>query len=228
MKWTNHVKILINENENIKSQIDQTGILNGNEIVLEFINNNEFGLAFEQLTYIITESRVYLTDVELDDISELSKLVGIEKPNLYTYISLELEEFHKILKLYNHVQEIVVKNLIEIWKMETPMTCYDWINWSNNIYEKNKFHNNQGIIIDQHGFGLSYEDKEYNIDFDFGKNGEITGFDSGRIWYFIKSNYIKTVFTDENQINKIIKNEVYEGRIELRGANYYYKNKLQH
>lgn len=223
--WSYKIWKLIDENEELKSRIDQSGILNGHEIIADFLKTNEFGLAYEHLIYMIQGSGIHLTENEYLEISEFSLKLKLEKPELTFPTLIEVKELYRIIELFNLTQKKAVNKLIEIWGMETPMKRDEWIAWSQNQFDKNKFNNDEGIQIYPHGFGLSYQDSENYIDFDFGANGEIYGFDVSRIWFFIETNKIKTLFTDENQIKKVIDNETNEGRVEFSGyINYYKKN----
>jgi len=227
--WLNKVWTLIDKNEELKSRIDKSGILDGHEIISDFLKNNEFGLAYEHLIYMIQESGIHLTNDEYNEISEFSLKIGLEKPELTSPTFIEVEEFYRILELFNLTQKKAVNKLTEIWGMESPMKRNEWIVWTQNQCDKDKFQNDEGIKIFPHGFGLSYQDSENYIDFDFGEHGEIFGFDVNRIWFFIETNKMKTLFTDENQIKKIVDNQTAEGKLEFSGyINYYRKNESQH
>jgi hypothetical protein len=225
--WLNKVWTLIDKNEELKARINESGILDGPEIVSDYLKNNEFGLAYEHLIYMIQDSGIYLTDDDYNEIAEFSLKLGLEKPELTSPTSIEVEEFYRILELFNLTQKKAVNKLTGIWGMEFPINCDEWIEWSQNQYDKNGFQNNEGVKIFPHGFGLSYQDSEIYIDFDFGEHGETSGFDVNRLWFFIKTNEIKTLFKDEKQIKKVVDNQTAEGKLEFSGyINYYRKTEL--
>lgn len=224
-KWSQTIWKLVNQNEELKAKIDQIGILDGNVIVSEFIDHAEYKLAIEHLIYMIQESGVYLNESDIDELTQLALDFGIPKPNLATPTLLEIEEFYVILELFNIAQEKVVKTLENIWQLKTPITNSEWVPWSQNLYEKNQFSNNESIKIFPHGYGLRFQDKNLFIDFDFGDEGEISGFDSYRLWQFISANQIKTLFTEKDQIDRVIKDQTNKEKLYFSGYLNYYKHK---
>jgi len=222
-QWSERVSTLINNNDELKNKIDQVGVLDGERAINEFIEENEIGLAYEHLIYMILESGIYLTEEQMNDISELALKLGLATPHLLKPSVIENDEFYNILELFNNTQKKVINNLKTLWGMETPMTGDDWIVWSQNQYEKDRFINEQNIKIFPHGFGLSYQDEDVCIDFDFGEHGEFNGFDVSRLWFFLEINKIKSVFTNEKQITKVVDFELTFGALEFSGYINYYK-----
>jgi hypothetical protein len=222
--WAKRISDLIDANEALKLKIDQVGILDGNQIISEFLIQNEIGIAYDHLIYMISASGVDLSENQITEITTLSKLASVTRPVEISPTLIELDEFYIILNLFNLAQIKTVEKLIEIWAMETPMKRDVWTYWSQNLHKKHQFKNDQGIKIFPHGFGLSYQDAERFIDFDFGENGEITGFDGYRLWDFIEENNISTLFTSVNQIARVVEKEVTKGKLEYSGyINYYRK-----
>lgn len=221
--WAKKVWTLIDENPELKSKIDQAGILNGNQIIAEYLENQEWGLAYQHLSYLIRETGIYLTPEEIGKVSQIAPKLGVEIPDLQSPSPIEIEEFYRILDLFHATQRKVVKNLTEIWGMESPMTNTQWISWNHKQYEKDQFKNEQGIKIYAHGFGLSYQDAEIYIDFDFGEHGEINGFDVHRLWDFIEENKINTLFRHVHQIEKVLSFEMAHEKLIFSGYINYYK-----
>ena len=217
------ISALINNNEELKAKIDQVGILDGLITIHEFIEHNELGPAYKHLIYMISEPGIYLTEEQIDEISQLAKKFGLKKPTLSTPSAIETDEFYKLLESFNKAQEKAINNLKDLWGMNIPMIRDHWIGWSQNQYEKDEFKNEQNIKIFPHGFGLSYQDEDVYIDFDFGEHGESNGFDVNRLWFFIETNKIKTVFTNEKQIKKVVAFEAISGALEFSGYINYYK-----
>lgn len=65
-------------NDQWKSQISSTkieslGILDGNKIIFEFLEHNEYGCAFEHLTYVVSETQTKLTIDQANKIRQLGK-----------------------------------------------------------------------------------------------------------------------------------------------------------
>ncbi|MEL6560165.1 MAG: hypothetical protein AAFQ94_18395 [Bacteroidota bacterium] len=222
-QWAGLISQLINSNAELKAKIDQVGILDGQIKVNEFIESNELGLAYKHLIYMISESGIYLTEEQINDITELAGKLELSAPTLYTPSAIETDEFYIVLASFNKAQKKVINHLKDLWKMITPMTGDQWIVWSQDQYEEDEFTNDQNIKIFPHGFGLSYKDEELFVDFDFGEQGESTGFDVNRLWLFIERNKIKTVFTNMKQIKKVVDFEVASGRLEFSGYVNYYK-----
>jgi len=59
------------------TEIESAGIINCEEIISEFLEQNEFGCAFEHLTYVISETEIKLTTEQANRINQLkNKLVS--------------------------------------------------------------------------------------------------------------------------------------------------------
>lgn len=80
-QWSERVSTLINKNEELKAKIDKVDILDGQKTINEFLENNELGLAYEHLIYMILESGIYLTKEQIDDISKLAGRFDLKKNN---------------------------------------------------------------------------------------------------------------------------------------------------
>ena len=55
------------------TEIDSAGIMDCEKIISEFLEQNEFGCAFEHLTYIISETETNLTTEQTNRIKQLNK-----------------------------------------------------------------------------------------------------------------------------------------------------------
>jgi hypothetical protein len=55
------------------TEIDSAGIMDCEKIISEFLEHNEFGCAFEHLTYIISETETNLTTEQTNRIKQLNK-----------------------------------------------------------------------------------------------------------------------------------------------------------
>ncbi len=67
------IKKQIASNKSISKQIDQAGILDGSTIISEYVNQNKFGVAYEHLIYMITESEMSISDSSKITINKIAK-----------------------------------------------------------------------------------------------------------------------------------------------------------
>ena len=220
---SDQISELIEGNSELKSKIDQVGIIDGNQVVSEFIDNNENRLAYKHLIYMIQESGIHLETEQMREILNVANKVEGNEPDFFLPTVIEIEEFYRLLHDFNQIQQKVVAYLTKIWNMEIPMTGDKWIVWSQEQYERDEFKNEERLIIFPHGFGLSYEDSDDYIDFDFGEHGEINGFDVNRLWWFIETSEKRTLFTNEAQIKKVVDFETNAGNLVFSGYINYYK-----
>jgi hypothetical protein len=56
-----------------KAKVESSGILDGREIIFEFLDFNENGCAYEHLAYVVSELDIKLTS---DQITEMNKLAN--------------------------------------------------------------------------------------------------------------------------------------------------------
>ena len=54
-------------------EIESAGIMDCEQIISEFLEQNEFGCAFEHLTYVISETETNLTTEQANRIRQLNK-----------------------------------------------------------------------------------------------------------------------------------------------------------
>lgn len=55
---------------------DQEGLRNGLEIVTDYVEHSEHGLAFEHLLYMITEPDLAIKPAELDEVAAIGRTLG--------------------------------------------------------------------------------------------------------------------------------------------------------
>jgi len=63
-------------NENLDLKVDSCGINNGSEIILGYLNNNEIGLAYEHLKYVISECGIELTSDQVEKMDLIAYKLG--------------------------------------------------------------------------------------------------------------------------------------------------------
>jgi len=57
-------------------QANSCGINDGIEIIMEYLNENEFGLAYEHLKYVISETEIKLTNDQVEKMDLIEKKLG--------------------------------------------------------------------------------------------------------------------------------------------------------
>ncbi len=79
-----------------------------------------------------------------------------------------------------------------------------------------------GIRYFKHGYGCAVHLPTGHVNFDFGMQGEIDGFDSWRLSGFAGSELAKYGFTDEDALNEFFNAEVAAGSLVYSGYILYY------
>lgn len=65
------------QNEISKAKIESAGILDGREIIFEFLDFNENGCAYEHLAHIVSELDINLTSDQITQMDKLAKKLNI-------------------------------------------------------------------------------------------------------------------------------------------------------
>lgn len=74
----------------------------------------------------------------------------------------------------------------------------------------------------KHGFGCEVYLRPFPVDFDFGDEGEINGFDPYRLARFASERLKNFGFKSETELNKAFEDAVHEGKIvPSSGENFY-------
>lgn len=68
--------ILLNDKLELKA--DSCGINNGIDIIIEYLDNNELGLAYEHLEYVISEYGIVLTTDQVEKKDFIAFKLGIK------------------------------------------------------------------------------------------------------------------------------------------------------
>ena len=74
-----------------------------------------------------------------------------------------------------------------------------------------------GIKYFKHGYGCRVALPGGEVDFDFGENGEITGFDAWRLASFAESSLQQYGFESEEDLNLVFKSAVASGHLRYSG-----------
>jgi len=83
-----------------------------------------------------------------------------------------------------------------------------------------------GTVYSKHGYGCLIALKSGEIDFDFGDQGEIDGFDAFRLSAFTESFPSRYSIKSEREMQSILEAELKSGAIEKRGR-LYFRNKTE-
>jgi len=67
------------------SALDQYGLRDGEEIILDYLRHNEWGVAFEHLIYMITETDIELTVSAYEQLVQAGEMMGLP-PELWSTI----------------------------------------------------------------------------------------------------------------------------------------------
>ena len=74
--------VALYKNNPANEVFEQTGILDGQLIITDYIDHNEWGLALEHLFYVIYESEIDFPAEELKQLHELASKTNIDIPYL--------------------------------------------------------------------------------------------------------------------------------------------------
>ena len=96
------------------------------------------------------------------------------------------------------------------------------VEWVSNGPKKTVL--SDGTIYSKHGYGCLITLKSGEIDFDFGDQGEIDGFDACRLSAFTESSHSRYSAKSEKEMQSILDAKLEAGVIERRGRLYYRKN----
>lgn len=112
-------------------------------------------------------------------------------------------ELSEIIDRFNMVQEEAVRILESVFECPRPISAMDFTTRCKQEI-RNKNYQCGGYKIRPHGIGMEIKINGTNIDFDFGHEGEINGFDSWRLYNFVNQNKIKSSLNTEEKIQAAI------------------------
>lgn len=102
--------------------------------------------------------------------------------------------------------------------IEIPPSNIEWLEL--DIPSKGEL--KSGIEYFKHGFGCQVNLPEGAVDFDFGKNGQIDGFDEWRLWKFCQSRLKAYGFETRQEISNCIRHSLARGELFPSFYNLYY------
>lgn len=133
-------------------------------------------------------------------------------------------ELKKLIKEFNATQEKAVNVLESELSCPRPKSTNDYIDRCVEIILESESVSNKYRIY-PHGYGMSIVINGVFIDFDFGEDGEIDGFDPYRLFSFALNNNFNTALDTIEKIQSAVDTAVSEGSIlKSDYINYYLKS----
>jgi len=127
-------------------------------------------------------------------------------------------DFHRMISDYiSLISERMGRFCIETGFV-LPKSAIEWV---TNGPKKTVL--SDGTIYSKHGYGCLITLKSGEIDFDFGDQGEIDGFDAYRLSAFTESFPSRYSAKSEREMQSILETELKSGTIEKRGRLYFRK-----
>ena len=99
-----------------------------------------------------------------------------------------------------------------------PVSNIEWA--CNGIEQRGEL--SGGIKYFKHGYGCAVHLKSGAVDFDFGENGQVNGFNSSRLWSYANNINERHGFNSESEIAQQMKFAERENDIEYSGYILYY------
>ncbi|MCB0803557.1 MAG: hypothetical protein KDB74_10695 [Flavobacteriales bacterium] len=127
----------------------------------------------------------------------------------------QITEFYHILSLFNKAQKDSCDILHKDLNLPIPITNNEWVVF--RMENKKAIKDYSKYQIFPHGYGLSLKTPDFFIDFDFGENGEINGFDAGRLFNFISKNKIKSSLKNQKIIEQVIADQINKNKVVYSG-----------
>jgi hypothetical protein len=128
-----------------------------------------------------------------------------------------------LISIFNQAQLEAVEILESKFNCRRPETTDDYIGRCVQVIRE-KNYEADGYKIRPHGYGMAVNTGNFKIDFDFGKNGELNGFDPWRLHEFARINKIKTNLETEEMIKLAIEEAVQKSEIYKSSYINYYVN----
>ena len=131
---------------------------------------------------------------------------------------LELDE---VIDMFRAVQEHVTFRLRNSG-IPLPSSAMQWAVAISPAIREGLFSIPTDMNIRPHGFGIEFYDSRWWIDFDFGLEGQLGGFDAWRIQEFIENNALNALDTKSESIQQLLEAGVKKRKYEQsRHINYY-------
>lgn len=128
--------------------------------------------------------------------------------------------FRLITKYQHAVHEAVI--LLSRSGIKMPLSCDNWLNTDIPAHGELL----GGIRYFKHGYGCKVNLPSGTVDFDFGRSGEICGFDPWRLFNFAGSSLSEYQFADLDELRACFDLELSAGKIIFSGYILYYLSKV--
>lgn len=129
-----------------------------------------------------------------------------------------MNELTKLIDKYLEVGEYFLNNFFNDKKIKIPNSNMDWVSAIFNQKGRLK----DGTVYFKHGFGIDFQNKNWQISLDFGPKGEWDGFNAWKLQLFIKTNNISSSLQYENKIQKLLDRGIKDG-IFIKKDSFYFK-----
>lgn len=128
-----------------------------------------------------------------------------------------MQELNNLIDKYLEVGNNFLSSFFKEKNIKPPESTMVWV--CTRIEQ-------HGILSDgtkyfKHGYGIDFSNIFFKISIDFGKQGEGDGFDAFRLFSFIEDNNIDSIFKNEEEIEKELKQGIEVGILEKRGSLYF-------
>jgi hypothetical protein len=126
-------------------------------------------------------------------------------------------------RLSNLIQEYQRRVADAVAMLETagiprPGTNTEWV----ESHDFGRMSLPNGFEAYKHGFGCSVDGPEWGVDFDFGAQGQIDGFDAWRLYDFARRRLEQYEFSSEKEIETAVRSAADAGDLEFSGYILYY------
>lgn len=133
------------------------------------------------------------------------------------------KELLNIISQYQGAVANMFPKLAKHLGITLPVTNDEWIVESyNKTSGEQRSETTDGIKYFIHGYGVSMNDGNKQVDFDLGDEGQIDGINIWKLAEFVEKNKVETNLYDGNDIKKEILKAVDDGDMKYSGYLLYY------
>jgi len=132
----------------------------------------------------------------------------------------------KLQRLVSDYQTVVSRRFTQLRTelgFAAPESNVAWA--CNDLEQRGRL--SDGALYFKHGYGCAFKGASDIIDFDFGDNGEIDGFDASSLWGFAVASKKDYGFASEKEIAAAITRSAAEGALRFSGSILYYVQKKE-
>jgi hypothetical protein len=128
----------------------------------------------------------------------------------------------RLAKLIRDYQRRVVEAvaMMESAGIARPQSTHDWV----AAKDPGRITLPTGFSFYKHGFGCSVDGAEWGVDFDFGEQGQIDGFDAWRLYDFARRRLSDYCFASEEEIRAAVLAAAEADELSFSGYILYYLN----